>query len=193
MHSTIFIFANFTFLWKVPSDVESTAAQDEARRAQRENSRAGRSHWMGTAVLPETQAVGKGLPGSGGALLLSPCVQGRDRAQPPLPSAPTALELRSGGGHGSCRTCRCPGQGWICARSTIPQHQQAPGSLPTEAVPCLGAGGTEQGVTQSGASKNSALALDGVDWHSPALCDEPRRLSMLSFLQHKGSLNVLTW
>lgn len=54
------------------------------RAAQRENSSAGRSPWMGTTLLPETQPVGKGLPGS----------------------AP--LSLHPGQGHDSTSTSFCP-------------------------------------------------------------------------------------
>lgn len=96
------------------------------RGAQRENSSAGRSHWMGTTLLPETQSVGKGLPGS----------------------AP--LSLHPGQGHGSASTSFCPlssrAAAWWRSRqlshlhgykdmdgsrppvgkSTIPWHQQAP-------------------------------------------------------------------
>lgn len=162
------------------------------RGAQRENSGAGRSHWMGTALLPETQPVGKGLPGS----------------------AP--LSLRPGQGHGCASAGFCPHcsraaasgsprqlshlrvtRAWMDLRC---QWAKAPSlgtsrlssSLPTEAL--------EQQALSNELHKvvptKTVLLLhffDDVDWHSPALCDEPRRLSMLSFLEHKGSLNVLTW
>lgn len=134
----------------------------EPRGARRENSGAGRSQGMGSAALPETQPVGKGLPGS----------------------APLSLHL--GQGHGSASSSSCPSakaavppagdQGMDGSvppmdESTIPRH-----SSPQRLCSCSGAAGTEQWVTHCGANKNCALALDGVGWHSPALCDEPRRL-----------------
>lgn len=35
--------------------------------------------------------------------------------------------------------------------------------------------------------------FNDVDWHSPALWDQPGRLSLLSFLERKGGVNGLTW
>lgn len=104
------------------------------RGAQRENSGAGRSHWMGTALLPETQPVGKGLPGS----------------------AP--LSLRPGQGHGCASAAFCPHcsraaasgsprqlshlrvtRAWMdlrCQWAKAPSlgTSRLPSSLPTEAV-----------------------------------------------------------
>lgn len=132
------------------------------------------------------------------ALLSSLCTQGRDTAQPPPASIPTALELWPREGQGSCPTCRWQGHRWIYATSEQKQHSSALAGPQQPA--CRGcACALEQQALSSELHKvmptKDVLLLhffDGVGWHSAALCDEPRRFSMLCFLEHEGGLNVLT-
>lgn len=120
MHSTIFIFANFTFLWEVPFDVESTAAQDGAKRSPERKQRCWQEPGDGERSAPGNPACGKGAP-----RLCSPL---------PAPGAGTWLSLQQllPQCQGSCPTCRWPGHGWVCATHGWKHHPSA--QQPTEAV-----------------------------------------------------------
>lgn len=188
MHSTIFIFANFTFLWKVPSDVESTAAQDEAKRSPERKQWCWQEPLDGDRTAPGNPGCGKGtprlcspLPVSGARTLLS-----LHQLLPPLLQSCSL-------GEATAAVPPAGAEGMDGAWSTIPRPQQAPGSLPAEAVLVLWSSRRWAGSYTKWCQQKRCSNSSWVDWHSPALCDEPRRLSMLYFLEHKDGLNVLTW
>lgn len=175
------------------------------RAAPRENSGAGGSRRTGTALLPEKQPTGRGPLGSA-PLSLRP---GQGRGSPSAGFCPRCTGAAGpGGGQSSRPTCRWQGHGWSYAadgqkhqpsrvrltraHTTGPQQpardgcalapeQRIPRSELRKAVP-----------TKTVLLLRFFLFFNDVDWQSPALWDRPRRLLMLSFLEHKGGVNGLT-
>lgn len=113
MHSTIFIFANFIFLWEVPSDVESTAAQDGAKRSPERKQRCWQEPLDGERSAPGNPACRKGtlrlcspLPAPGAGTRLS-----LQQLLPPVPRQLSHLQVT--------------GHGWVCATHGWKHHPLA--------------------------------------------------------------------
>lgn len=174
------------------------------RAAQRENSGAGGSRRTGTALLPENQPGGRGPLGSA-PLSLRP---GQGHGSASAGFWPPAAALRALG-EGKAAVPPAGDKGTDggtppMGKSTIP-HQcvwhglgvAAPRQLPAMAVLSLQSS-EYRGVSytkrcqQKPCCCSTFFFFNDADWHSPAPWDQPRRLLMLSFLEHKGGANGLT-
>lgn len=184
--------------------MESTAAQEEAKSSPERKQRCWQELPDGDRSAPGNPAYGKGTPG-----LRSPL---------PAPGAGMWLSLcrlllplhrrrGAGVGQGSHPTCWGQGHGWRYAADGA-KRQPSPVCVawagvtaPPQPAHSGHAPAPEQQTPRSGLHKvvptKTMLLLclfffNDVDWHSSALWDQPRRLLMLSFLEHKGGVNGLT-
>lgn len=167
------------------------------RPAQRENTSAGGSCWMGTMQLPETQPAGRGPLGSASVFLwpgqgcgsASVCSfrtgvagleegktagdKGMEGGMALMGESSNPIGVFGVGSHDSSPAA-CPQ--WLCSCSRAARAAELHKAVPTKTMLLL----------------PHIFYFNLVNWHSSALQDQPWRLSMLSFLELKGGVNGLT-
>lgn len=169
------------------------------RPAQRENTSAGGSCWMGTMQLPETQPAERGPLGSA-SLCLCP---GQGCGSASVCSHRTGV---SGLEEGKAAGDKGMEGGMALMGESSNPHQcvwcgltwQLPSSLPKMAVLTLQSSEGWGVLHKAVPTKNMLLLphifyFNLVNWHSSALWDQPWRPSMLSFRELKGGVNGLAW